>query len=222
MALSEKDLQGYLSSYFFGEAEGARLIEGLLPFSPGKEESEWIKIWAAEENYHHKLWSELVAKRGIRVTRMGAGIQNIFDLTDNYVRAHDWTGSMVGASIIEHISTAVAFFLYPHSDSDMKAILKRISGDDVGHLNFSLQQLKRIAGTPEGRKEILEKHKPYLEEVLEWPDRPDLFEGELETLNDAYQLERHKMGKLGVRLPDVHFDRSLSFKVKRALLHAFF
>ncbi len=216
--ISETTWNGYYNAYFFGEAKGAELIWGLLDFAPGEAEREWVKVWAQEEEFHHKLWADLVRRKGIQVTQLKGPLSGLYEITGAFVNNRDWTGSMVGAAVIEHISTSAATFLYKYADDDTRVVFRKIVGDDLGHLDFDLQQLEKAAETSGGRKRLLEVHKKFLQNVLEWPFRSDLLEGELEILNDAYETHCYKLAKFGVFLPSIKFENSLAFKLKKRLL----
>lgn len=218
MQISQESWNGYYNSYFFGEAKGAELIRRLVDFSPGEQELMWVKVWAAEEELHHRLWAEVVEKKKIPIKKMEDTIAGLFRVTEDFVNKKDWTGSMVGATIIEHLSSTAAHFLYNHADEDTRRIFRKITGDDLGHLNFDLAQLEKIAQTKEGRKKIIDCHKKFLEEILKWPLRKNLLDGEMEILNETYELHRRRMEKIGVKLPRIKFSNSLSFKLTSAFI----
>lgn len=215
--ISKGSWKGYYNSYFFGEKEGANLVEKLLDFAPGKDEKMWIRIWAAEENYHHKLWSDLAAKKKIKMTAMPGNIAKIYNLAAEYVARKDWIGSMVSATIIEHIGSTIASYLYKFADEDTRLVFKRITADDMGHLNFDLMQLEKIAETAEGRQRIIDAHKKFLKEFMNMPSQKDLLDGELDIINEAYIIHRMKLARFGVVLPEIRFSGNVSLRIKNRI-----
>jgi tRNA isopentenyl-2-thiomethyl-A-37 hydroxylase MiaE len=219
--LSEEAWKGYLNSYCAGEIKGAQLIEKLVEFAPDEEARNWVIIWSKEEEHHHRLWKDLMQKRGIPITGPSGTLQKLYDITEDFVENKDWTGSMVSAAIIEHLSNATAAALFKYADPEIRRIFKQITADDLAHLNFDLTQLEKIAQTAEGRKKIIDCHKKFMKEILEWPARKDLLEKELEILNDTYELHRYKLEKIGVGLPKIKFADNFSFKLKKSLMKIF-
>ena len=84
-SISPESWNGYYNSYFFGENEGAELIERLLDFAPGNEERKWIKIWSAEERFHHRLWAAVAEKKKIEIRKMPSHLEKIYSITSGFV-----------------------------------------------------------------------------------------------------------------------------------------
>ncbi len=207
-----------LSNYCHGERSGSELISRLLDFAPGKDEKMWVRQWAAEEMEHHKLWDSLMAGRKMQEKEMTEGLKNIYSITDGFVSRKDWVGSMVSAAIIEHMSNAAAAYLFRHADPETRQVFRRITGDDLAHLDFDIAQLEKAAESRDGRRRIMTAHKAFLREIMQWPFRSGVTDNELRILNETYQLHRFRMGRIGIRLPDIAFSRSLSFRVQKAFL----
>lgn len=219
--ITREALNQHISSYFHSEKKGSELIEKLIDFAPGEEEKEWIRIWSKEEAHHHILWDSVARARGLEPLPIEHNVQKLFDITEDYVNKKDWAGAMVGASVIEHLSNAAAAYLYHDSDDDMKRVFRRIVGDDLGHLDFDMYQIGKIAQTEEGRRKILDIHKKFLNEIIEWPLRPNTSEIDIDILNGTYELHRNEMMRVGIKLPNIHFSRGASFRVKRSLIKLF-
>lgn len=213
-----EEFDKHLSSYFHAEKKGSELIFRLLEFAPGEEEREWISIWSKEEAHHHRLWASVAASRSFEPMEMGQNVRRLFEITEEYVNNKNWAGAMIGAAVIEHLSNAAAAYLYHDADDDMKRVFRKITGDDLGHLDFDMHQIWKVAQTKEGRKEILEIHKIFLKEILEWPLREGTTDVDIDILNETFQLHRKAMKKIGINLPNINFSRDLSFKIKRNLL----
>lgn len=218
MAHPEGDWIKYLNNYCHGELNGSQLIERLLEFAPGEEERTWLRQWVAEERQHHQLWDDLLTRKGIPRRPMSEAFKNIYALADDFASRKDWIGSMVAATIIEHFSVAAATLLYRHADADIQRIFKKTIGDDVGHLDFDLAQLERAALTQGGRKKIHEAHTVFLKALLQWPSRPDVTDREIDILNETYQLQRSTLRRIGIKLTNITFSRSRSFKVRKRLV----
>lgn len=219
-AIPKDVLDQHLSTYFHAEKKGAELIWRLLDFAPGEKEREWIQIWSKEEAHHHALWDSVLKGRQMEPRKMDLNVWKLFEITEDYVNRKSWAGSMVGAAVIEHLSNAAAAYLYHDADDDMKRVFRKITGDDLGHLDFDMSQIGKVARTKEGRKEIEEVHKRFLMEIIEWPLRPETSDIDVEILNDSYHLHRTAMMKVGIRLPDIRFERSAAFRLKRNLIKA--
>jgi hypothetical protein len=218
MGISQDSWNGYYNSYFFGEAKGSELIAKLEEFAPGEDEKRWVKVWSMEEGLHHRLWADLAEKKKIPIKSMEGTTASLFRITEDFVSKKDWIGSMVSAAIIEHVSTAAALYLYKHADDDTRRVFRRIVGDDVGHLNFDLVELEKAAQTAEGRKKILDAHKVFLKDILSWPDKGNMLDGEMDILNDAYETHRSRLARFGVNLPRIKFGRGLGFRLKRRII----
>lgn len=216
--ISREEFDKYLSSYFHAEKKGSELIAKLIDFAPGEKEKDWINIWSKEEAHHHRLWAAVAANRKFEPREMDQNVSRLFEITEEYVNNKNWAGAMVGAVVIEHLSNAAAAYLFHDADDDMKRVFKKITGDDLGHLDFDMHQIWKVAQTREGRKEILEIHKRFLKEIIEWPLRDGTTDVDIEILNDTFQLHRKAMKKIGVKFPNIDFSRSLGFKIKRQLL----
>ena len=220
MRISFESWRGYYGAYFLGEAKGAELIRRLADFTPGPAELRWIKTWAEEEEKHHRLWGELVAKKGTEVKRDLGTLSGVYAITEGFVDGKNWTGAMVGAGIIEHVSSCAAHYLYPHADSDTRRVFDVILNDDIGHIAFDLAQIRKIASAPQGAKSVVEVHKKFLAEVLEWPLRKGLLDGELAILNNAYTLHRNSLAEFGVMLPEIVFENTLGYRIKKRVMEA--
>lgn len=210
-------IEQHISSYFHAEKKGSELIASLLSFAP-EDTKAWIRIWTKEEAHHHVLWSSVVRSRKITPRKMDRNVQRLFDITESYVNSKNWAGSMVGAAVIEHLSNAAANYLYHDADDDTKRVFRKIVGDDLGHLDFDIHQIEKIARTPEGRREIMEVHKKFLMEIIEWPLRPETSDCDMDILNDTYRIHREAMRKIGIKLPRMHFSRGASFRMKRHII----
>lgn len=216
--ISREEFDKHLSSYFHAEKKGSELIAKLIDFAPGEKEKDWINIWSKEEAHHHRLWAAVAANRKFEPREMDQNVSRLFEITEEYVNNKNWIGAMVGAAVIEHLSNAAAQYLYHDADDDMKRVFRKITGDDLGHLDFDMHQIWKVAQTKEGRKEILEIHKRFLTEILEWPFRPETTDVDIDILNDTYQLHKDAMRKVGLNLPKIHFSRGLGFKIKSNLM----
>lgn len=218
MDISRVEWAGYLSNYCNGERNGSELISRLTGFVPGEEERKWVEQWAAEEMEHHRLWSSLMKKKEMPEIGMTGNLRNIYTITDGFVARKDWAGSMVSAAIIEHMSNAAAAYLFRHADAETRQVFRRITGDDLAHLDFDIAQIEKAARTREGKKRVMEAHSEFLKEIIQWPFRPDTTAHEINILNETYQLHRFRMNRIGIRLPDIVFSRSLGFRARRALI----
>lgn len=216
--ISREEFDKYLSSYFHAEKKGSELIARLTDFAPREEEKEWINIWSKEEGLHHRLWASVAANRRFEPREMDQNLHRLFEITEEYVNNKNWAGAMVGAALIEHLSNAAAQYLYHDADDDMKRVFRKITADDLGHLDFDIHQIWKVSQTKEGRKEILEIHKRFLAEILDWPLREGTTDIDIDILNETFQLHRKAMKKIGINLPDIHFSKSYSFKIKRGLI----
>jgi hypothetical protein len=214
-------LDQHLSSYFHAEKKGSELIARLVDFAPGEKEKDWINIWSKEEEHHHRLWDAVAQGRNFTPKNIDNNVAKLFEITEDYVNQKNWAGSMIGAAVIEHLSNAAASILFHDADDDMKRVFKKITGDDLGHLDFDIHQIKNVIQTESGRREVIEIHKRFLREVIEWPLRKETTDIDIEILNEAYRLHRDSMRKIGLKLPNMHFSRKFSFKIKRGLLKAF-
>lgn len=219
--ISREVLDQHLSSYFHAEKKGSELIARLVDFAPGEKEKEWINIWSKEEEHHHRLWDAVAQGRNFVPQNIDNNVGKLFEITEDYVNKKNWAGSIVGAAVIEHLSNAAAAYLYHSADDDMKRVFRKITGDDLGHLDFDIHQIEIAIQTEQGRKEVEEIHKRFLREVIEWPSRKETTDIDIEILNEAYRLHRDSMRKIGLKLPDIHFSRNFGFKIKRSLLKAF-
>lgn len=211
-------LDQHLSSYFHAEKKGAELIARLVDFAPGENEKQWINIWSKEEDHHHRMWDAVAQGRNFTPKNIDNNVSKLFEITEDYVNQKNWAGSMIGAAVIEHLSNAAAAYLFHDADDDMKRVFKKITGDDLGHLDFDIHQIENVIQTEEGRKEVEKIHKRFLKEVIEWPLRKETSDIDIEILNDAYQLHRNAMRKIGLNLPNIHFSRSAGFRMKRNLI----
>lgn len=118
----------HLSSYFHAERKGSELISRLADFAPNDEARAWIPIWAKEEAHHHSMWDRVLQNRQMRPVEMEYNVSRLFQITEDYVNAKSWTGSMVGAAVIEHLSNAVAAYLYHLHRSAMGRIGVKLPG----------------------------------------------------------------------------------------------
>lgn len=216
--IPREDLDQHLSSYFHAEKKGSELIWKLLEFAPGEAEREWIQIWSKEEAHHHVLWDSVLKNRNVKPSKMEYNVWKLFEITEDYVNRKNWAGSMVGAAVIEHLSNAAATYLYHDASDDMKRVFRKIVGDDLGHLDFDIHQIAKIAETDGGKKDLMEIHKRFLMEIIEWPLRPGTTDTDMAILNDTYQLHRNTMAKIGLKLPNMYFSRGSGFKLKRRLI----
>ncbi len=216
--IPREELDKHLSSYFRAEKKGSELIARLADFAPGEQEKDWISIWSKEEAHHHRLWAAVAANRKFEPREMDQNVRRLFEITEGYVNNKNWAGATVGAAVIEHLSNAAAQYLYHESDDDMKRVHKKITGDDLGHLDFDVHQIWKVAQTKEGRKQVMEIHKRFLKEILEWPFREGTSDMDIGILNEAFQLHRKAMKKIGINLPDIHFSKNTIFKIKRSFL----
>ena len=221
MAITREEWSVYLNNYCLGERSGSELIGRLPDFAPGEEERKWVKLWSAEEMEHHRIWDQLMEKKKIPKMEMTQGLKNIYSITDGFVSRKDWAGSMVSAAIIEHMSNAAAAYLFRHADLETKQAFRRITGDDLAHLDFDIAQIEKAAKTKEGRKGVMEAHKAFLKEIIQWPLRKDVSDSELRILDDTYQLHRFRLSRVGVNLPNIRFSRSFSFRVQKAFVELF-
>lgn len=219
--VTRRNLDQHLSSYFHAEKKGSELIERLLEFAPGEEERAWIRIWTKEEAHHHRLWDSVAKRRGIRPAEMEHNVSRLFEITEGFVGSHNWAGSMVGAAVIEHLSNAAASYLYHDADDDMKRVFRKIVGDDLGHLDFDIHQIKKCLGTKDGKAAVVAAHKEFLKEIIEWPTRPNTSDVDMDILNDTYDLHRRAMARIGLDIPDIKFHRGHSFRMKRKILRMF-
>jgi len=216
--ISQEEWTVLFNNYCHGEKRGSEFIEQLIDFAPGEEERKWIRIWAAEEMHHHKLWDELLEKKKIPRQELTESIRNIYNIAGDFVTKKDWIGSMVSALIIEHLSNATAAYLYRYADLPTQMIFKKITGDDLGHLDFDYAQLERAAQTKEGRKRIKRANTVFLKEILQWPMRTGVTASDIDILNNTYEIHRMKLRKIGVKIPNIHFSRRFSFRVKKAIV----
>jgi len=208
----------HLSSYFHAEKKGSELISRLVEFAPSDEARQWVPVWAKEEMHHHTMWDRVMKNRRAEPGKMDYNVYKLFEITEDYVNRRSWAGSMVGAAVIEHLSNAAAAYLFHDADDDVKIVFKKITGDDLGHLDFDMHEIEKIAKTEEGRKEIAEIHKRFLMEIIEWPNREGTAEADIDILNDTYRIHRAAMKKIGVSLPKMHFSKGAGFEMKKRLI----
>ncbi len=216
--ISDASWTGYYTNYFIGEKAGADLIWKLEDFSPGPVEKAWVRTWASEEDHHHELWASLAKRKGIAIQNLPSTFEGLYAKTSQFVHQKDWIGSVTGAAIIEHISSAAAEYLMPFADADTQAVFRKIVADDVRHIAFDVSQMQKIAQTPEGRSRLWQVHKAFMPVILEWPLHPHLLDGEIDIINAAYRTHREKVNAMGVPLPDIRFAKDAAYRLQKKAL----
>jgi 1,2-phenylacetyl-CoA epoxidase catalytic subunit len=166
MPLSKNEIAGIVEQFYFGEADGAKLIHELPAFAPTLHEKEFCKVWEADETKHETLFSAILDEYNINQesAKQNPLLNGIFTIAWDCVKQQDWVKCMTISAVIENIALEAGKYIHQFGDKPVQEVIDQILPDEEKHLAFSKQQLKKH--TTNGTKKTNAIAKRKIENVL--------------------------------------------------------
>jgi 1,2-phenylacetyl-CoA epoxidase catalytic subunit len=167
--LPKHEIAAIVEQFYFGEADGARLISHLSAFAPSKHEAEFCKVWQADENKHETLFAGIIEEYEIKqeTAKQNPLFNGIFTIAWDCVKEKDWVKCITISAVIENIALEAGNYICEHGDKPVQEVIAKILPDEQKHLGFSNQQLKKHAteGTIRAQKRTKKKIRHVLKRV---------------------------------------------------------
>lgn len=152
--LQKQEICAIIEQFYFGEADGAKLIHELPSFAPSQHEKEFCRYWQADEEKHERLFACIVEEYNIKKKGFNPLLDGIFRIAWQCVKEKDWVKCMVISAVIENIALEAGKYVHENSDETVQRILDQILPDEEKHLGFSNQQLRKYNNKGNNKNKI--------------------------------------------------------------------
>jgi 1,2-phenylacetyl-CoA epoxidase catalytic subunit len=164
--LPKHEIGAIVEQFYFGEADGAKLVHELPTFAPTIHEKEFCKVWESDEKKHEVLFAAILDEYNINrdSAKQSPLFDGIFKIAWQCVEEKDWVKCMTISAVIENIALEAGHYIHEVGDKPVQEVIDQILPDETKHLAFSNQQLKLHATN--GTKETNKKAKKKIQQVL--------------------------------------------------------
>ncbi len=201
--LKKHEIGAIVQQFYFGESDGAKLVQALPAFAPGQHEKEFCKYWKQDEEKHDRLFHGILHEYALVPSGFNVLFEGLFGIAWQCVAEKDWVKCMTIAAVIETIALEAGIYLHENGDEPVQKILEEIIPDEKKHLAFSRTELQKYVNLSDNRIKIKNVVKKVKILSCKLGKEKKFNNHDIHVANMAQTAFLSDMEKLGIHYPNI-------------------
>ena len=135
----------YLLQIIFGETISIDYCRIMATFAPNKKASIFLLQQQAEEEDHLEMLTDYVEKHPRPQVPVSSYLKKIDEIMSDAIKRRDYTDCvLIQNFIVEGLNISLLKELEHHTDGVLSELSTKILRDEITHMEFGVQEMKRI------------------------------------------------------------------------------